>query len=229
MRAGLAVILVLSVAGATLTACGSGGKSKRAPSLVGLDTRVNPSRPPPVGVAAPIPATAPDPPDLSAKIGLPTGSAGDITFYFSLPIDDYTLREATKGLTTPGTGSYRHYFTSYAEAARTYGAKPAVIEAAVKSVEARGLSVMVDPSRTFVRVWATAEQWRKVLGQPLRVKTGTPSSPFSVYNFPSVPKFDKLKLLCQGPSLRDGGARPPVAVKGVRLRGSLRSALSGHP
>jgi DNA replication protein DnaC len=41
--------------------------------------------------------------------------------------------------------------------------------------------------------------------------------------------FGEWKLLCQAPSLQDGGARPPIAVKGCRLRGSLRSALSGHP
>ena len=203
MRAGLAVILVLSIAAATLAGCGSGGKSKRAPSLVGLDARVNPSRPPPPAGTAPVPAVAPDSPALSGKIGLPNGSAGEITFYFSLPIDDYTLREATKALTTPGTGSYRHYFTSYAEAARRYGAKPAVIEAAVRSVEASALSVMVDPSRTFVRVWGTADQWKKVLGQPLEVQKGTRSSPFTVYQLPSVPKFDKLTYVGGGATVYD--------------------------
>jgi hypothetical protein len=90
----------------------------------------------------------PDPAGLSGEIGLPNGSADDITCYFSLPIDDYTPGEATKALTTPGTGSYRHMVTSYAEAARTYGAKPTDIEAAVRPVKARGLSVMVNPSRT---------------------------------------------------------------------------------
>jgi hypothetical protein len=140
---------------------------------------------------------------LSGEIGLPNGSANEITFYFSLPIDDYTLREAAKALTAPGTGSYRHYFRSYADAARTYGAKPSVIEAAVKSVRARGLSVMVDPSRTFVRVWATADQWKKVLGQPLAEQKPTPSSPFAVYDFRSVPKFDKLAYIGGGAAVYD--------------------------
>ena len=145
MRAASAVILVLSLASGLLAACGSSGHSSRAPSLVGLDARVDPARPPQPGEKVPVPATVPDPPGLSAKIGLPNGSADEITFYFSLPIDDYTLREATKVLTTPGTGSDRHFFSSYADAGRTYGAKPAVIEAAVRSVEAKGLSVMVGP------------------------------------------------------------------------------------
>ena len=230
MRARLVVILVLSVAAATLSACGSSGKSHRAPSLVGLDTRVNPSRPPPPGGTVPIPTVAPDPPGLSSEIGLPKGSAGQLTFYYSLPIDDYTLREATKALTTPGTGSYRHYFTSYAEAARTYGAKPSVIAAAVKSVRARGLSVMVDPSRTFVRVWATVDQWQKVLGEPLRLQTATRSSPFAVYDFQSVPKFDKLTYVGGGATVyeaaidSDGGGGYGASVKDAAAIDRARAA-----
>jgi subtilase family serine protease len=192
--------LVLSLAAGLLSGCGG---SNRAPSLVGLDERVNPSSPPPPGATVPVPATVPDPAGLSGEIGLPKGSADAITFYFSLPIDDYTLRAAAKVLTTPGTRAYRRYFTSYAEAARTYGAKASVIEAAVKSVRARGLSVMVDPSRTFVRVWATAEQWKKVLGQPLKLQPATASAPFAVYDFPSVPKFDKLTYVGGGATVYD--------------------------
>jgi hypothetical protein len=172
---------VLALILALLAGCGGG--SRRAPSLAGLDEKVNPSTPPRPGEKVPIPATAPDPAGLSAMIGLPNGSADDITFYFSLPIDDYTVREAAKVLTTPGTGSYRHFFSSYADAARTYGAKPSVIEAAVRSVRARGLSVMVDPSRMFVRVWATAARWQKVLGQPLEMHKPTSSAPFALYEF----------------------------------------------
>ena len=182
---------------------GCGGGSSRAPSLSGLDKKVNPSTPPRPGEKVPIPATAPDPAGLSAMIGLPTGSTDDITFYFSLPIDDYTLREAAKVLTTPGTGAYRHFFTSYADAARTYGARPSVIEAAVRSVRARGLSVMVDPSRMFARVWATAAQWQKVLGQPLELRQPTRSSPFALYEFRSVPKFDKLTYVGGGAAVYD--------------------------
>lgn len=201
VKAAVRTVLVLSLAAGLVSGCGGG--SHRAPSLVGLDNRVNPSRPPPPGVKAPVPAVAPDPAGLSGEIGLPKGSAGAITFYFSLPIDDYTLREAAKALTTPGTGSYRHYFTSYADAARRYGAKPGAIEAAVKSVTARGLSVMVDPSRMFVRVWATAAQWKKVLGKPLKLHKPTPSAPFAVYDLPSVPKFDKLTYVGGGATVYD--------------------------
>jgi hypothetical protein len=193
-------VAVLSLTAGLLAACGS---SSPPLSIAGLDKRVDPSRPPPLGAKAPMPATVPDPPGLDGKIGLPNGSAGQITFYFSLPIDDYTLREAAKDVTTPGTGSYRHFPASYTDAARTYGAKPAVIEAALRSVEAKGLSVMVDPSRTFVRVWATAEQWQKILGQPLKVKPGTPDAPFDVYEFPSVPKFDKLTYVGGGATVYD--------------------------
>jgi subtilase family serine protease len=231
VRAGFAIILVLSLSGGLLAACGSGSHAKRAPSLVGLDKRVNPSRPPSAGATAPVPATVPDPPALAGKIGLPRGSADEITFYFSLPIDDYTLREATKSLTTPGTRSYRHYFTSYAEAARAYGAEPEVIEAAVKSVEANGLSVMVDPSRTFVRVWATTEQWQKALGEPLIVRKGTPSSPFTVYDFPAAPQFDKLTYVGGGATVYDaaidrGGGGYGASTKDAAAINRARAADS---
>jgi hypothetical protein len=73
--------------------------------LAGLDKRVNPSRPPRPSAAAPVPAAARDPAGLSPEIGLPQGSVNEITFYFSLPIDDYTLNEAAKAMTTPGTAS----------------------------------------------------------------------------------------------------------------------------
>jgi subtilase family serine protease len=190
----------VSLAGVLLAACGS---TSVPLSIAGLDSRVDPTRPPRAGEKVPIPPTAPDPADLRGKIGLPNGSAAQVTFYFSLPIDDYTLREAAKVLSTPGTGSYRHFFTSYTDAARTYGAKPAAIEAAVRSVEAKGLSVMVDPSRMFVRVWATAARWRNVLGRPLKVQPATPASPFSYYSLPSVPKFDKLTYVGAGATVYD--------------------------
>jgi hypothetical protein len=61
-------------------------------------------------------------------------------------------------MSTPGSGSYRHYFPSYGDAAATYGAKASDIEAAISSLQAKGLSALADPSRTFVRVWATADQ-----------------------------------------------------------------------
>jgi subtilase family serine protease len=223
--------LLLSLAAGLLSGCG--GTSKRAPSLAGLDKRVNPSRPPPQGGTAPIPTRAPDPAGLSREIGLPKGSTGEITFYFSLPIDDYTLREATKALTTPGTRSYRHYFTSYANAARIYGAKASVIEAAVKSVKANGLSVMVDPSRTFARVWATADQWQRALGEPLVLHRATPSAPFAVYDFQAVPQFDDLTYIGGGGTVYDaaldksGHAGYGASVQDAAAIDRARAADSG--
>jgi hypothetical protein len=89
----------------------------------------------------------------------------------------------------------------------------------VRSVEAKGLSVMVDPSRTFVRVWATADQWKKVLGQPLKLPKATPSLPFAVYDFPSVPKFRNLTYVGGGATVydaaidSDGGGGYGASVK----------------
>jgi subtilase family serine protease len=198
----VAVVAVLALA-AGLIVARSVTSTPKALSLAGLDARIDPSIPPRPGQKVPIPVIPADPPGLSDKIGLPTGSAKEITFYFSLPVDEYTMRQAALVFTTPGTGSYRDFFATYADAARTYGARPADIEAAVKSVEAKGLSVMVDPSRTFVRVWATAEQWRKFLGQPLIVHKGTPTAPFDVYDLPSIPRFDKLTYIGGGATVYD--------------------------
>jgi kumamolisin len=181
--------------GGLLAACGGGTHKANANLLDSIS--------PKPGALAPIPKVAPDPPNLDSMIGLPEGSADQITFYFSLPTNDATLVQAAKVMTTPGTGSYRHYFTSYTDAARTYGAKASDIEAAVASVKAKGLSVLVDPSRTFARVWATAAQWEKVLGRPLAVVKATSSSPFDIYNFPSVPKFAKLTYVGAGATVYD--------------------------
>jgi hypothetical protein len=201
-KVAVAAVAVLALAVGVLVVRGHASTST-ALSLAGLDARIDPSVAPRPGAKAPIPPLAQDPPDLSDKIGLPTGSANDITFYFSLPVDEYTMRVAATDLTTPGTGSYRDFFATYADAARRYGAKPSDIEAAVRSVEGKGLSVMVDPSRTFVRVSATAAQWRNVLGRPLTVQKATPTAPFDVYDLPSVPKFDNLTYVGGGATVYD--------------------------
>jgi undecaprenyl-diphosphatase len=205
MKTTLGVILmVVSLTTASLAACSSSGSSNSARlSQSTLSKKIDSSIAPAPGELAPIPVTVADPPDLASKIGLPNGSADQVTFYFALPTDDVTLVKAAEVLTTPGTGSYRHFFTNYADAARTYGAKATDIEAAVKSVEAKGLSVMVDPSRTFVRISGTADQWHKVLGKPLTVQKGTADAPFDVYDFPTVPKFDKLTYVGAGATVYD--------------------------
>jgi subtilase family serine protease len=204
MKSTLGAILVVSLATTVLAACSSSGRSNSARlSQSTLSKGIDPSIAPAPGAAAPVPVVAPDPPDLANKMGLPSGSADQITFYFTLPTDDVTLVKAAEDMSNPGSGSYRHFFTNYADAARTYGAKAADIEAAVKSVQAKGLLVMVDPSRTFVRVFGTADQWHKVLGKPLTFSKGTPDAPFDVYDFPTVPKFDKLTYVGAGATVYD--------------------------
>jgi kumamolisin len=203
VKSGFAAVAAASLAAGLLVACSSPKSNGAKKSLSGLDKRINPSAYPTPGEKAPMPTPPPDPPDLAGKIGLPSGSADQITFYFTLPTDDYTLVTAAEVMSTPGTGSYRHFFTSYEEAARTYGAKPSDIEAAVHSVEAQGLSVMVDPSRTFVRVYATADQWDKVLGRPLNGQEGAPDAPFDTFDLPVVPKFDKLTYVGAGATVYD--------------------------
>jgi hypothetical protein len=95
MKTAIGTLLALSLA-AGFAGCGSGGRSGVAPSLAGVDSRIDPSRGPRSGEMARVPATVPDPAGLSGEIGLPTGSADEITFYFSLPVDDFTLVEAAK-------------------------------------------------------------------------------------------------------------------------------------
>ena len=204
-----------------------------------LGEKIDVSFAPRPGEKAPVPTPPRDPPDLVTKIGLPKGSADQITFYFMLPIDDNTLARAAEVMSTPGSGSYRHYFPSYADAARTYGAKASDIEAAVSSVQAKGLSALVDPSRTFVRVWATAAQWQKVLGQPLNAQVGSPQAPFDVYSLPVVPKFDKLTYVAGATvydaaldtGKRESGASVSnaAAINQARAGTNLRDSASANP
>jgi subtilase family serine protease len=198
------LVVVSAAAGLLAAACSSGsspGSARLSQST--LSKQIDPSKAPLAGEKAPVGLTAPDPPDLDSMIGLPKGSANQVTFYFTLPTDDVALVKAAEDMTTPGTGSYRHFFASYADAAHAYGASGADIEAAVRSVQAKGLSAMVDPSRTFVRVSGTADQWQKVLGKPLDVQKGTADAPFDYYGFPSVPKFDKLTYVGAGATVYD--------------------------
>jgi subtilase family serine protease len=241
MTSALARLVTVSLAAALLVACSSPHKSSGGKlSLSSLDKRINPSAYPTPGEKAPMPTPPPDPPDLAGKIGLPSGSAGQITFYFTLPTDDYTLVTAAEVMSTPGTASYRHFFTSYVDAARTYGAKPSDIEAAVRSVEAQGLSVMVDPSRTFVRVSATADQWQKVLGQPLNSQVGSSQAPFDYYDLAVVPKFDKLTYVGAGATAydaaldtgkRESGASitNEAAIDRARASANIRDSAASNP
>jgi subtilase family serine protease len=214
------------LATAVLAACTSSGKP---PSLSqsAQDQGIDPSVAPQPNQKAPVPKVKADPADLSGKIGLSNGSADQITFYYALPTNDVTLVKAAAVMSTPGTASYRHFFTSYADAARTYGAKASDIEAALKSVEAKGLSVMVDPSRMFVRVWATAGQWQHLLGQPLTELKGTPESPFDLYFFPgNVPTFDKLTFLTDA-TVYDAGLDNGSYQSGASIRNAARINRAG--
>ena len=240
MKSGFAAVAAATLAAACLVACSSPHKSGAKLSLSTLNKKINPSAYPTPGEKAPTPTPPPDPPDLAGEIGLPDGSAGQITFYFTLPTDDYTLVTAAEVMSTPGTGSYRHFFTNYADAARTYGATPSDIEAAVKSVEAKGLSVMVDPSRTFVRVYATADQWDKVLGRPLNAQEGAPDAPFDTFDLPVIPKFDKLTYVGAGASVydtaldtgkRESGASVTneAAINRARASANQRDSAGANP
>ena len=225
-RTAVGTAAVFLLASGVLAACTS---SAKPPSLsqAAQDQGIDPSVAPHPGEKAPVPKVKADPADLRGMIGLPSGSADQITFYFALPTNDATLVKAAAVMSTPGTASYRHFFTSYADAARTYGAKASDIEAAVKSVEAKGLSAMVDPSRMFVRVWATAEQWQRVLGQPLTELQGTAASPFDLYLFPGlVPTFNKLTFLTDA-TVYDAALDNGSYQSGASIRNAARINQAG--
>src|SRR3974377_1116008 len=129
--AGSAAIFFL--ASGVLARCTSDGQP---PSLsqAAQDQGIDPSVAPLPGEKAPVPKVKADPANLSGMIGLPSGAADHITFYFALPTNDVTLVKAAGVMSTPGTASYRRFFTSYQDAARTYGAKASDIGAGVRSV-----------------------------------------------------------------------------------------------
>ena len=130
---------------------------------------------------------------------------------------------SAKVMTTPGTGDYRHFLKSYADAARLYGADPTDIEMALRAVDAKGLSAMVDPSRMFLRVWAPAAKWQQVLGAPLAVAKATPAFPFDFYDFQTVPVLSpKLQYVGVGatvyvPSVDAGARRTGASVQNAAL------------
>jgi subtilase family serine protease len=214
---------------AGLLACGGGGSNRIAESVLG-DTR-DPSVAPKPGEKVVVPTPPPDPRDLGTMIGLPNGSADQITFYFTLPTNDERMVEAAGAMVTPGSGAYRHYYSNFADVARLYGATGSDIEAAVKSVRAKGLSALADPSRTFVRVWGTKDQWQKVIGKPLDLQQATPDTPFDYYGFPVVPKFDKLTYVGAGATVYnvaiDGGHRQAGAS--VQNAAAINSRASANP
>ena len=205
-------LAILLLAGATVVACGGsdnpGGPVQSQKEDTGTDLDLDTAPLP--GKQAPAPSTVPDPPALAGKVVLPPGSAEQIAFYFTLPIDESTLVRTAEEVTEPGSASYRH-FLSYEDAARIYGASGDDMVAAIKAVERKGLKAFVDPSRTFVRVVGTSDQWNKSLGAPLKVIEATADAPFDFYELPKVPKFDKLTYVRAGATVYrsdvDGGVR----------------------
>jgi kumamolisin len=90
---------------------------------------------------------------------------------------------------------------------------------------------LVDPSRTFVRVWATAEQWKKVLGQPLKMQKGTSGAPFDFYELPSIPSFDDLTYAGGGATIYDaaldnGGGGYGASVQNSAAINLARASVS---
>jgi kumamolisin len=156
---------------------------------------------------APPPSDAPklkeqpaDPPELAQEIFLPDGADDVITFYYTLPADADGLHVQAEEVSTPGAPGYRKFMT-LAEAAHQFGAQADDITDATKAVRDKGLTPAVDPSRLFMRVSGTAEQWEQALGKPLEVTAASGEAPFEFHRFPDTPDFADAKYVHAGATL----------------------------
>jgi subtilase family serine protease len=120
---------------------------------------------------------------VAPPVSLPTPTAGEITFYLSLPTPAASLNDAAAGVATPGSSDYRH-FMSLGAAARQFGATDTQISTVAASVHSLGLEFAADPTRLFGRVTGTTDEWQAALGAPLSEKAGTASTPFTMYALP---------------------------------------------
>lgn len=117
-------------------------------------------------------------------VSLPVPTAGEVTFYLSLPGSTGGLNEAATTVGTPGSSGYRH-FSSLDAAARQFGATDAQINTVAESVDSLGLQFVADPTRLFGRVTGSTAQWQTALGTPLSTQPATAASPFITYQLPA--------------------------------------------
>ena len=117
-------------------------------------------------------------------VSLPVPTAGEVTFYLSLPASTAALDQAATKAAMPGSPTYRH-FISVGTAAGRFGATQTQIDAIAKSVRSLGLQYAADPTRLFARVTGSAQQWQAALGTPLTEQAATASNPFTTYILPA--------------------------------------------
>ena len=117
-------------------------------------------------------------------VSLPAPTAGEVTFYLSLPISTARLDQAAEQAAMPGSPTYRH-FISLATAASRFGATDAQIDPIAQSVRSLGLQYAADPTRLFARVTGSPEQWQAALGTPLTEQAATALNPFTTYTLPA--------------------------------------------
>ncbi|MCW2540087.1 MAG: hypothetical protein JWN95_1812 [Frankiales bacterium] len=120
----------------------------------------------------------------TAPVSLPTPTAGQVTFYLSLPASAAALSDAAAKVATAGSSDYRR-FSSLATAAGEFGASNVQVNSIAKSVGALGLQFSADPTRLFARVTGSAQQWQSALGTPLTEQAATASNPFTTYSLPA--------------------------------------------
>jgi subtilase family serine protease len=123
-------------------------------------------------------------PQQNPAVVIPPARAGEVTFYLSLPSSRAALAEAAVNVSTPGSSSYRRFF-SVGDAASKFGATEAQMNTVADGVKGLGLNFAVDPTRLFARVSGSVEQWRAALGAPLAEHPGNASLPFVTYALPA--------------------------------------------
>jgi len=174
-------------------------------------------------------------PPVSVPVSLPPSTAGEITFYVSLPPSATSLSDAAASVATPGSSDYRH-FSSLSAAASRFGATDAQITTIATSVQGLGLQFAADPTRLFGRVSGTTAQWQAALGTPLSEQAATASSPFTVYTLPdSTPsplQPSGATLLLHDAQVYDptaDGNRPPAGASPTPSAAPPKGTTAAEP
>jgi subtilase family serine protease len=172
-------------------------------------------------------------------VSLPVPTAGNVTFYLSLPASMAGLSAAAVKVGTPGLSSYRR-FSSLAGAASQFGATDAQINATAKSVRTLGLQFAADPTRLFGRVTGSIKQWQAALGTPLTQDAATASNPFITYSLPAQTPaalqpsgtallLPSAQVYDPGAEGRQPGNRPTAAGGSIATAGPMQSPQPWPP
>ena len=105
------------------------------------------------------------PAHLSGAEAVPGGTK--VSFWVGLNRPEKKARTALSSISDPTSPQYRH-FPSRSKIASKYGATPATVKAARRTVGKYGLKLHPDQTGVFARVSGTAKQMKKWLGKPVQ-------------------------------------------------------------